>query len=147
MKLNWGIGITIFIIAFMGFILFMVVKAFNTNTDLQAEDYYQQELDFQQKIDAIRLGKPFVHAIEISQAKDFVSLAYSDTLANNLTEGKISFYRPNNAGFDKEFEIDVSNNQIQEIPKSALVRGGYILKLEWKMGEELHYLEQKIIIN
>ena len=52
MKLNWGTGIVIAIIAFMSFILYFVISMStgnNYNHDLVSEEYYQKELKFQEK--------------------------------------------------------------------------------------------------
>lgn len=51
-KFNWGKSITIIIISFMGFILFMAFKTSNTKSDLNAKDSYKQEVNYQSKIDA-----------------------------------------------------------------------------------------------
>ena len=43
--MNWGKGITIFMIAFMAFIGSMVYYAFTKNADLVQEDYYENVYD------------------------------------------------------------------------------------------------------
>ena len=54
MKLNWGTGI---VIAFVGFISFIMYFVITMNTDkaldhdLVTEDYYKEELEFQNDID------------------------------------------------------------------------------------------------
>jgi hypothetical protein len=44
--MNWGKGITIFMVAFMAFIGSMVYYAFTKNADLVEEDYYENELNY-----------------------------------------------------------------------------------------------------
>ena len=39
--MNWGKGVTIAFVLFVGFIMFMVVGAFRQNFDLVADDYYK----------------------------------------------------------------------------------------------------------
>ena len=50
MKINWGTGIVLAFIGFISFIMYFVVNM-NTNKkydhDLVTEDYYKQELEFQ----------------------------------------------------------------------------------------------------
>ena len=46
--MNWGKGITIFMLAFIGFIGSMVYYAFTKNADLVRDDYYENELAFDQ---------------------------------------------------------------------------------------------------
>ncbi len=54
MKFNWGTGIVLAFIGFIGFIMYFIVSM-HTDTkydhDLVTEDYYKQELEFQNDID------------------------------------------------------------------------------------------------
>ena len=53
MKINWGTGIVLAIIAFIGFILFFVIKMSTddrANHDLVTEEYYKAELGYQKEI-------------------------------------------------------------------------------------------------
>ena len=51
----------------MSFILFLVVKANLTTTELVAEDYYDQEITYQDKIDAKHNAKGLDISIRRSQ--------------------------------------------------------------------------------
>ena len=58
MKINWGTGIVIAIVAFIGFILYFVITMSTDKTysyDLVTDKYYQQELKYQQEIDAKKM--------------------------------------------------------------------------------------------
>ena len=53
--MNYGKGITIFMIAFIAFIASMVYYAFTKNADLVRDDYYENELLYdQQKVEQNR---------------------------------------------------------------------------------------------
>ena len=47
--MNYGKGITIFMIAFIAFIASMVYYAFTKNADLVRDDYYENELLYDQQ--------------------------------------------------------------------------------------------------
>ena len=47
--MNYGRGITIFMIAFIAFIASMVYYAFTKNADLVRDDYYENELLYDQQ--------------------------------------------------------------------------------------------------
>ena len=52
-KINWGTGIVIAIVSFMSFIIFLVVSMTTNqefNHDLVVEEYYKQELSFQDQL-------------------------------------------------------------------------------------------------
>ena len=55
MKINWGTGIVLAFIGFIGFILYFVVRMSTddrANHDLVTEEYYKKELTYQKQIDA-----------------------------------------------------------------------------------------------
>ena len=60
MKFNWGTGIVLAFIAFISFIMYFVISM-NTDKsldhDLVNEDYYKQELEFQNDIDKEKNAK------------------------------------------------------------------------------------------
>ncbi|MGB1317661.1 MAG: FixH family protein, partial [Flavobacteriales bacterium] len=49
--MNWGWGISIFYGSFVVFMLGMVTLAFQQDFDLVADDYYEQEIAYQGRID------------------------------------------------------------------------------------------------
>ena len=50
MKFNWGVGIFTFYGLFVVFILALVFRSSQENYDLVTEDYYQQEIRFEEVI-------------------------------------------------------------------------------------------------
>lgn len=145
MKLNWGTGIAIAIIAFMIFILFMVFKASNTSTDLYAEDYYEQELDYETRIQAIRNSKDMDKNIKITIEDKFIVIVLSDEINADAIEGEVHFYRPDDARFDKHFPLK-KGLKTQRIPKEHLAVGNYQVKLNWTIDNMPYYLEKSIFI-
>ena len=54
MKINWGTGLVIGMVLFIGFILFFVIKISTDKKydyDLVTEEYYKKELVYQKEID------------------------------------------------------------------------------------------------
>lgn len=146
MKFNWGTGITIAIIAFMSFILFMVIQAINTNADLYAEDYYDQEIKFQNKINARTNYLKIKDELVLLQNDTSVTVKFPSFFEGKTIAGTIYFYRANNADFDQEYLITRENNQ-QEITTKKLVTGRYSVKISWKTNDTPYYYEKLIIVN
>lgn len=146
MKFNWGTGITIVIIAFMGFILFMVFKASNTKSDLYAKDYYNQEINYQTKIDALYNAEKLKGKIIITQEKEQIIIAYPSDFKEKKLIGNIYFFKPDNAVFDKVFEIKAVQNK-QYLPKENLTIGWYQVKINWESENVNYFVEKHIQIN
>ena len=54
MKWNWGTGIAITLVLFIGLMSFMVFKSTQQRFDLVSENYYEEELNYQEVIDQKR---------------------------------------------------------------------------------------------
>lgn len=143
--MNWGVGITIAIAGFMAFILSMVFKANTKQTELYAEDYYEQEINFQKDISARQKGKRYQENIQLEIRNNQVLLVLEDSTLS-ITNGTITFYRPDNAKLDKQFNLSLSN-QTQAFPLSDFVTGLYQVKLNWDRNNQPHQVNTTIYIN
>lgn len=143
MKFNWGVGITIFIIAFIVFILSFVFKAAQTDTDLVAEDYYEQELNYQPTIDAENNADKYKNDFGFAQIDEFYVIKFPND-AIGMESGKIHFYRPNNAELDKHYQIELSNTGEMAIPLSSLETGYYKLNISWKAEGNEYLIQEEI---
>jgi len=70
--MNWGKGIVIGMVTFMGFIIFLVVGLMMNRVDLESEDYYKREINYEQEITAQENANNLDSKIEIVSNKDFV---------------------------------------------------------------------------
>lgn len=144
MKFNWGVGITIVIIAFITFILSFVYKASQTETDLTSEDYYEQEINYQETIEAKNNAVGIKNEFDISQSDEYFIVKFPESHAH-VTEGTIHFYRPENAELDKSFKLELSNGMMA-FPKKSLNIGGYKLTISWKNNDKEYIVEKQITI-
>ena len=53
MKWNWGVGITLTIIVFTIISLLFIYFAFNQDINLVRDDYYEAEVQFNEKLETI----------------------------------------------------------------------------------------------
>jgi nitrogen fixation protein FixH len=145
MKFNWGTGITIFIILFVTFILSFVFTAAYTHTDLYAEDYYQQELDYQSTIVAKSNAQSASKELFLSQATNSIVVHFPANMNEDVNSGTIQFYRPNNASDDVTYDIKKVNDKMI-ISKDKLTPGKYNVKIYWKEEGEDFLVATEIVI-
>lgn len=145
MKFNWGTGIVLFMVAFIGFILYMVAGTSGMNQDLYSEDYYKQEISFQQKINAIENAGDLAETVRIGQQGDVVRIEFPDSCSMNESGGNIHFYRPNDARLDKTFRLKMNDNR-QDIQKSDLIPGLYNVNIEWQTNGKTYLVEKELVL-
>jgi len=145
MKLNWGNWIAFAYTVFVALVIFMVYLTFGEKWDLVSEDYYEQEIKYQEKIDqksrAIKAEiKP---QISIAGQKLMLNIPMSVESQETKVEGKVNFFRPSDAGKDFEFTL---KSLKESIPLEKFSKGKYLAKIEWTYQGEKYYNEQTLII-
>lgn len=143
MKLNWGTMIAIFYSSFVLFIGWMVYKAFGEDFDLVTEDYYAQEIQFQDKIDSKDRAKNLTGNLQATvKGKNLVVLFPQKEVELN---GSINCFRPSDAS--KDFTSPFSTNDgTFAIPLNKFIKGKYLIKVDWSHEDISYYEEQTIII-
>ncbi|WP_420318564.1 FixH family protein [Ekhidna sp.] len=140
--MNWGNKIVVAFILFAAFIGYMVVRAFQEDFDLVAEDYYAQEINYQQKLNKLANAADKEKSVIVKQKGDEIFLTFPDAQA----EGSIHFYHPSRKMFDREFEIDLTAGKTQKIDRSQLIAGSYRVNITWQTADQDYYQQSSIYI-
>ena len=146
MKINWGTGIVIGILLFMGFIMFFVIKMSTSNEfdyDLVTEEYYEKELAYQQEIDAEKNLEKLSEAIQGRKTEEGWLLTFPKEMTPNNVTGTLFLYRPSNQKLDFELPLTLSNSQLL-IPDSQMVDGRWNITIQWNKNG-IPYLYKKSI--
>ena len=140
MKLNWGTAIVIAFIGFIGFIMFFVVRMSTDdkyNHELVADDYYQQELEYQNDIDEVENAKALSEEISYTKTEEGLLLSFPKEIDQLKIEGKVFLIRPSNKQLDFEMPISLSNHYLL-IPDNRLLDGRWNIRIEWTEGKETY---------
>lgn len=146
MKINWGTGIVLAFICFIGFILFFVVKMSmddRANHDLVTEDYYKEELSYQKEIDAENNANELSSKLKIRKTPEGLIVEFPKDLNLEKIKGTVSLYRPSNKHLDFDLPISLSNAHLL-IPDKSLLDGRWDIKVRWNY-KETEYLVKKSI--
>tara|TARA_B100000378_G_scaffold211386_1_gene174396 strand:+ start:569 stop:1015 length:447 start_codon:yes stop_codon:yes gene_type:complete len=145
-KLNWGVGIVITIACFIGFIMFFVIKMSTDKKydhDLVTEEYYKQELAYQDQIDAQQNSARLAKNIQVEVTAEGIQIKFPSEKKD--IKGEVSLYRPSNKKLDLEIPISLENQQML-IPAEKLVEGKYKLSINWKSNETTYLYKKDLQI-
>lgn len=140
--MSWGKGITIAMIAFMTFILYMVFTLMSRNTDLESEDYYQKELNFENEISALKNTNKLKEKVKVTLNDTYVIIQFPNL--EELDSIQVQMYRPNNEKQDQVYSVQ--NSKVVMIPVSKLIKGVYEMNIQYKVKEELYMQKESIRI-
>ncbi|MDO6597073.1 FixH family protein [Oceanihabitans sp. 2_MG-2023] len=147
MKFNWGTGIIIAFIGFISFIMYFIITMMTDSTydhDLVTENYYKQELEFQNDINKETNAKSLTSNITWKKTEEGIQIIFPEDLSINSISGKVFLYRPSNKQFDFETPISLSNHNLL-IPDKRLLDGRWNIIVDWQYNGK-NYLYKKEIV-
>ena len=147
MKINWGTGIVIAFIGFIAFIMYFVINM-NTNDkydhDLVTEDYYKEELNYQVNIDKEANAKALKENISWTKTENGLLLEFPKNLIPEKISGKVFLYRPSNKQLDIEIPISLSDHNLL-IPDNRLLDGRWNIYVDWSYNDTPYLFKKEII--
>lgn len=122
MKLNWGWSIVLALIGFAVFVLYHVIGMMREHTDLITENYYNEELMYQERIEekqrAIDENKHVI--IRYDAQRVYVRLPFDDEI-----EAEVHFIHPERTIFDKSY---TTKDSLLALPRTDFKPGKWNVK-------------------
>ena len=141
--MNWGKSIIIAFACFAGVIASLVTISMKQDVNLVADDYYKQELAYQDQIDR----KDNYNKLEdkpvvlLDASGNFIDVQFPPELIKRWNSGQIHMFRPSTSKWDKKYEIALDQSGKQRIDITALPGGVWKAKINWKSDNEEYYTE------
>ena len=145
-RISWPTGIVLVIGAFVIFILSFVYKVmFMPQYDhhLVSEDYYKEELHYQEEIDKMNNGLALKQNVTIEKTADGVLIVFPDEFNYENISGTIFFQRMSNSKIDFERAIALNSHRYL-IKDKDLVEGRWDIKITWEVNGKDYLLKKKI---
>lgn len=145
-KFNWGYGVVLAFVVFISFILYFVFTMLTNkkyNHDLVTDNYYQQELDYQNKINAYENSLDLEENITLQKTSEGLLVHFPKGIDQKKITGTVSLYRPSNKQLDFEIPILISNNYLL-VPENRLVGGRWDITVFWKYEGKNYLYKQEL---
>lgn len=143
--MNWGYRIVLAYLAFVIILTVLAFKSFRSEVNLVAEDYYRQEIAYQEQIDKIENELALNESVAITwPGTHIMEITFPDGFAE--ARGNVHLYRPSDAGMDRFWPIKLDAKNRQRIHVADLAPGRWILKLDWEVRDKGYYKQQRIFI-
>ena len=144
MKINWGSGIAIFYTLFVITMVYAVVRSTQFDNSLVSDQYYADDLKYQERFDKLSNAQGLKQDLEIQTAESGtqVELFFPENLEH--VHGEIHFFCPSDQGSD--FKVNVAPNlkHRQVISTTGLKTGMWRVKVDWSDGSKAYYKEEVI---
>ena len=146
MKVNWGTAMVIAMIAFIVFILTFVYRSAVMDEyqhELVSEDYYGDELHYQEEIDKINNASKLEVDLTMVRTADGLTFRFPEDLEPEKISGTISLQRPSNKSLDLKMPIELTDSDFL-IPDQNLASGKYIIVVDWKHENSEYMFKDEI---
>ncbi len=141
MKFNWGTGIALFYIAFVLFWVGNLIFSATIPINLVEEDYYAQEIKFQDKIEMQKNTQKLKEQPILQYADNAFLIKLPSEFKRGDIKGDLHFYRPSDSKLDKVYPLALTAANSQVFDVSTLKEGVWKAKLSWESGEKAYYHE------
>ncbi|NVJ87340.1 MAG: FixH family protein [Algoriphagus sp.] len=141
--MNWGKGILLSIIVFIGIIMTMVVISVRMDgIELVRDNYYEAEIKYQEQIDkeasTLALDREVIR-YDIQTKSMILDLPVG-------AKGNLQLFRPSDASLDKSLSIEINEEGKKAVSVADLKPGYWRVQLSWTENGVAFYQEKKITI-
>lgn len=144
---SWGHGVVLALFAFIVFILSMLFLFPNgqKNSEMVTDNYYEEELKYQDVIDAKKKADDLQEKPVYSQEKDGIKIVFPKEYDNTNTTAKFVLNRTDDQNLDikKPVHLDASHSFM--IPAQVLKVGNYTLRLMWTKDKTDYRMDYDVI--
>jgi hypothetical protein len=143
--MNWGTKIIIVFALFVTGILYMVFKAGRHNMDLVTTDYYEQELKYQQTIDAVERTNGLSSVVGVKTGQDEITIEFPAEMKGRPLNADLWLYCIADKSRDLKKQISTSDGKIS-MPFLPANKGMHEIKISWTYNGQAYYHKQKITL-
>ncbi|MCC5927618.1 MAG: FixH family protein [Cyclobacteriaceae bacterium] len=144
--MNWGWKIALAYSAFVALTLFMVINSMNHEVNLVADDYYRQDLEYQQQIDRIKNTRRLSQPLHIALKGKVLSLQMPEDIDPRQVEGVVHMFRPSDFKMDRTIPLQLKEDRSQVIALDDYAGGLWKVKVTWKSNGMEYFKEDNIVL-
>ncbi|MGE3311343.1 MAG: FixH family protein [Limisphaerales bacterium] len=144
----WPASILATFVVFIGGTVGLVVLATQNRNVLVADDYYEQEIRYQERMNQLERAAPFRDEITATHDADRgrLNISLPAALAADAA-GEVQLYRPNQSAADRRFPLKSSaEGQPAAIPAGDLAPGLWKVRLQWNSGGREYFAERSVVV-
>lgn len=147
LKLNWGTGITVFIVFFLLMNVVVIIFAFGEKVDLVTPNYYEKELKYQEEIEAQQKTLDLTEKINVEYKSEVLIIQLPKKFSVKELDGNILLYRPSDSSKDVKIALQPDSTGTQFVPTAGLSKGFWKVKINWLFENVTYSDEKSIFIN
>lgn len=143
--MNWGKGLALALAAFAGMMTYFMVRGAQSPEPLIAENYYEQELAYQDRIDATHRADVLSSAVTMAADRSQVQVGFPAEMLGKSITGTLELIRLNNASADRKIALRGTATEKMQAAVD-LLPGVYIAQLTWTIDRVEYFREERLFV-
>lgn len=119
----------------------LVYMTMRQHIPMVSKDYYEQELRYQHKLDAIGNTRDYGSQFAAYTHGTYVELQLPPALSAAMEQGTVHFYCPADETQDRKEQLTASPDGVYTFNRSLLPGKRYIVKVSFTSGGKAYYQE------
>ncbi len=143
---SWGHGVIVALGLFMSFILFMIFVYSNgmKNSELISDSYYEDELAYQEIIDAKNNADLLTEKPVYLQNAAGITLTIPQNVKPENSNVHFELFRTDDSNLDVKKDITLDGKNQFQIPAKVIFPGSYTLKVKWENNKKFYQVDYDI---
>lgn len=137
----------ILLIGFGGMLIMMSVLVYlsvKQEIPMVSKNYYEQELVYQQRLDAMNNTNTYDRQFHIAQEDNIINLQLPTELSRNISEGTVYFYCPAQESMDRQVPLPAQADGKYTFDRHNLPGAAYVVKISFRANGRDYYKELKL---
>ena len=143
--MSWGYKIMLAYLVFIGGIALLVVMSVKEKQELVTNDYYEQELKFQDKINEVENANSLSAKIMIEATGNEITFFFPQEMKGITIQSDIMMYSPSSILKDRHLTGNTTDGKLG-FKNQKISTGNYTCKISWTASGKKYYDERKITV-
>ena len=144
MKFTWGKAIFLVMTVFVLLMASFMYRAAFNQEELVAEDYYAQELRYQEEIDKLNRTAALQGKVQLVLDGSNLRIQWPHELHAKAVEGELYLQRPSDARADARFPVKPDTSGVAIIDLGGRLKGAYNAVLEWSADGTTYLTKERL---
>ncbi len=141
MKFSWGKAIFLVMTAFVLLMASFMYRAAFNQEELVADNYYEQEIKYQQQIDKLNRTGELAETVRMEVVGNELVISFPAEVHGKSVSGELYLQRPSDSRADARIAVAIDSLGRMHVPIEDRMKGAYNTVLEWR-ADSVNYLSK-----
>jgi len=131
------------------FILLMtsfMIRAASNQEELVAENYYEQEIEYQGQIDKLNMTSTLSEAVRMTVVGSELVIEMPMDVRDKTITGELYLQRPSDSRADERMPITLDANRMMRVALGERLKGAYNVQLDWSADGTAYLSKDRIYV-